>query len=115
MSQKESLEFSANASTADVAGYLEALARSLREGRALIESGDKSLALELASPIKVELEAESDPEKGKGSIEISLSWRAAQESVPEPSLTIVAGGQIPADAGAEGPESHIWTPAASEA
>jgi amphi-Trp domain-containing protein len=101
MASKESLEFSAQVSAEEAAVYLEALARGLREGRALFESGDKSIGLELGSSLKIDLEAESDPAKGKSSVEISLSWRAAEPAVAAPSQTIVAGGQVPAGVGEE--------------
>ncbi len=94
MASKDSVEFSAQVSAEEAAGYLEALARSLREGRALLESGDKSISLELGPSIKLDLEAESDPAKGKSSIDLSLSWRAAEQAVAAPSLLIVAGGQL---------------------
>jgi amphi-Trp domain-containing protein len=99
MSSKDSVEFSAQVSAEEAAGYLEALARSLREGRALLESGDRSISLELGPSIKLELEAASDPEKGKSTIDVSLSWRAAEPAVAAPSLLIVAGGHAPVAAG----------------
>jgi amphi-Trp domain-containing protein len=99
MAHKESVEFSGQVSAEEAAGYLETLARSLREGRALFESGDKSVGLELGPSLKIELEAETDPEKGKSSIELSLSWRAAEPAVAAPSLLIIAGGQVPVGTG----------------
>ncbi len=90
---KDSIEFTAQVSADEAAGYLEALARSLREGRALFESGDRSVSLELGGSVKLELEAESDAAKGKSSIDVSLSWRAAEPEIATPSLLIVAGGQ----------------------
>jgi amphi-Trp domain-containing protein len=91
MAEKESLEFSAVVSADEAAGYLEALARSCREGTALLESGDKSIALEVGRDVKLALDAETDPAKGKGSIDISLSWRVAEQVEAPPSLVIVAG------------------------
>ncbi|HEY7268505.1 MAG TPA: amphi-Trp domain-containing protein [Dehalococcoidia bacterium] len=99
MASKDSLEFSAQVSADEAAEYLEALARSLREGRALFESGDRSISLELGPSVKIELEAESDPTKGKSSVDLSLSWRAAEPVMAAPSLTIVAGGQGPSNVG----------------
>src|SRR5262245_12315237 len=95
MSSKDSIEFSSQVGAEEADGYLEALGSSLPEGRALVESGRRPVSLELGPSIKMELEAESDQEKGKSSIEISLSWRAEEPAVAAPSLLIVAGGHMP--------------------
>jgi amphi-Trp domain-containing protein len=89
--EKGSIEFGALVSADEAADYLEALAQSCREGSTLLESGDRSLVLEVGRDVKLELEAEADPAKGKGSIEISLSWRVAEQVETPPSLVIVAG------------------------
>jgi amphi-Trp domain-containing protein len=101
MSEKLSLEFSASVSPQEAAGYLEALARSLREGSALLESGDQSLRLEMGSNVKLKLEADTDPDKGKGSLDVSLSWRLAEQAEAPASLVIVAGAPVPAGVAAE--------------
>jgi amphi-Trp domain-containing protein len=101
MSDKLSLEFSASVSPDEAASYLEALARSLREGSVLLESGDQSLRLEMGSNVKVKLEAETDPEKGKGSLDVSLSWRLAAEVEAPASLVIVAGAPEPVGVASE--------------
>jgi amphi-Trp domain-containing protein len=89
--EKGTIEFSASVSSDEAADYLEALAKSCREGSALLESGDKSLLLEVGRDVKLAIEAEADPAKGKGSIEIALSWRVAEQVETPPSLVIVAG------------------------
>jgi amphi-Trp domain-containing protein len=91
MAEKEALEFSAVLSAEEAASYLEALAHACREGSALLESGDKSLTIEVGRDLKVELDAQSDPAKGKGSIDLSLSWKVAEQADTPPSLVIVAG------------------------
>jgi amphi-Trp domain-containing protein len=93
MADKETLEFSGSVEPHAAAAYLEALARGLRDGRILIESGDKSLSLETASEISLELEAETNPDKAKSSVEIALSWRIVQPVAEEapPSLLIASG------------------------
>jgi amphi-Trp domain-containing protein len=98
MADKESLEFSGTVEPHAAAAYLEALARGLRDGRILIESGDKSLSLEVSSDVSLEFEAETNLEKGKSSVDLSLSWRAAlpvKEEAP-PSLLIASGAAVAA-------------------
>jgi amphi-Trp domain-containing protein len=95
MADKESLKFTATVSPAEAASYLESLARGLREGQVLLESGSKSLGLELGSQIEVELAAESDVDKAKGEIELTLSWETARALEPPPSLLIVPGAAAP--------------------
>jgi amphi-Trp domain-containing protein len=101
MAEKESLKFSAAVSPSEAAGYLESLARGLREGRVLLESGSKSLGLELGNQLSIELAAESDPEKAKGEIELTFSWETAREVAPPPSLLIVPGAVVPAGEASE--------------
>jgi amphi-Trp domain-containing protein len=93
MAQKESLDFSANVTAEEAAGYLESLAKSLREGSALLESGDRSLALEVGPSMKLELEAETDLSKAKTALGMKLSWRQAEGAEAPPSLAIVPGAR----------------------
>jgi amphi-Trp domain-containing protein len=102
MAQKDSLAFRNTVPSSDAAGILESIAKALREGSALLESGDKSIGLQIGPTIKVELDASSDPEKGKGAIELSLSWRVEEQAEAPPSLEIVPGALIPAAADADG-------------
>jgi len=98
MSQKDAIEFRNTVTRGEAAGFLESLAKSLREGSSLLESGDKSLGIQIGSEVKIDLEVESDPEKGKGAIELSLSWRLTEPSAAPPSLVIVPGALVPAAA-----------------
>ena len=93
MAEKQSLEFSSDIETKSAASHLEALAKGLRAGHVLLESGDRSLSLDVGGNVNIELEAKSSPEKGKSSIEIKLSWLAAEEveEVAPPSLLIASG------------------------
>jgi amphi-Trp domain-containing protein len=92
--ERESLEFANTVSRAEAAGFLEALAKSLREGSSLFESGDQSLAFQISPQVKMELKAKSSPEDGKGSIEIELKWRSEQQEETPPSLVIVPGALV---------------------
>ncbi len=106
MSDKQSLEFEAKLDAGNAADYLEALAKGLRDGRIIIESGNKSLSLDVGGDIamELELEAKSNPEKGKASVEFELSWKAVPQVVEEapPSLLITTG----ADQGAQSSEGE---------
>lgn len=90
-SPKDKLAYAAQVSPEEAAEYLESLARSLRDGLLLLESGDTSIALEPGRSLQFELEASGDPEKGKHSLELTLAWRAAEQVKPQPTLAIVAG------------------------
>jgi amphi-Trp domain-containing protein len=93
-SEKQSLDFSSEMATPDAAAHLEALAKSLRDGRVLVESGDRSLTLEVGRKINLDFEAKANPAKGKSSVEIKLEWVEEEEVVEEapPSLLIASGG-----------------------
>jgi amphi-Trp domain-containing protein len=110
MSDKQSLEFEAKLDAGNAADYFEALARGLRDGRIIIESGNKSLNLEVAGDIvmELELEAKSNPEKGKSSVELELSWKVVPQKVEEApaSLLITTGSDHSAHEG----ESEIILP-----
>jgi len=97
-SKSEELEFKSELAANDAATFLENLAKSLREGSTLLESGDQSLSMHIGPTVEVELEAKSKPEKGKGAIELKISWET--EPVPETARTleIVPGALVPAAA-----------------
>jgi amphi-Trp domain-containing protein len=100
MSSKDKVGFSGVVSAEEAAQYLESLARGIRERSMLLESGDTSLTLELADDVKIDVEASGDPDKGKATVDLSLSWRQrrADETAPPPRLTIVPGA-APVEAG----------------
>jgi amphi-Trp domain-containing protein len=91
MSHKNSVEHTAIVSCEDAAKHLETLADGLRRGRAVIETGDKSLSLDLGGDVKMELEAEIDLRKGKGSIEIAIGWHWAEPAVENAAPLNIAG------------------------
>ncbi len=99
MASKDKVAFSGTVTADEAAQYLEALAKGIRERCMLLESGDTSLSLELADEMKLDVEASGDAEKGKSSVELSLSWRArrSEEDVTPARLTIVPGA-VPAEA-----------------
>ncbi len=92
MADKQSVQFSSKVGVEAAAAYLGELAQGLRDGAVLVESGNKSLTFDVASEVDLDFEASSKPDKGKSSIEISLSWRAAAYAgAPRPTPALVIG------------------------
>jgi amphi-Trp domain-containing protein len=93
MAGKEKVKFSGVVSPQEAAQYLESLAKGLRERTMLLESGDASLTIEVTDDVKIEIEGSGDAEKGKSSIELTLTMRRKPAEVPvSPGLLIVANG-----------------------
>jgi amphi-Trp domain-containing protein len=93
-SDKEELVFKSEVPAAEAAAFLENLAKSLREGSMLLESGDQSLSLHIGQTVEVELEAKAKPEKGKGAIELKISWETEPLAVAPDTLEIVPGALV---------------------
>ena len=79
-SDEQSLEYSMSCEPAVAARLLELMAQYLKEGSVLLSRGDEAIALRFGPQIKFGLEAKAKPAKGKGSIELELSW----EEPPKP-------------------------------
>jgi amphi-Trp domain-containing protein len=73
VSDKQSLQFEGKFDVDAAAACLEGLARGLHDGRITIESGDRSLTMDVTSEVTLEIEAES--KRDKSSIEITVNWR----------------------------------------
>jgi amphi-Trp domain-containing protein len=91
-SEKQSVEFNGSFEPGAAADYLEALARGLRDGRVLIESGDRSISLDVGTSVELEFEAKTSPEKGKSSIELAFSWLATEPAKAAPASLLIASG-----------------------
>ena len=92
MPPKEKVQFAGTVSAQEAAQYLESLAKGIRERTMLLESGDASLSIDVPDDVKIEIEASSDAEKGKATIDVSLSMRRREaEPVVTPGLLIVPG------------------------
>jgi amphi-Trp domain-containing protein len=72
---KRSFEFSMQTNSNEIADYLEGLAGHLRAGTVQLSAGSQSIDLRIGSVMKMEIEAESRPRKGKSSLQLELSWR----------------------------------------
>jgi len=77
------LEYSLSCAPDEVASYLEQMDRQLREGNMMLRSGDKSIELQFGSEITLDIGAKSKPSRGKGSLEIELSWKECSETEKE--------------------------------
>jgi amphi-Trp domain-containing protein len=100
MPPKDKVQFAGTVSAQEAAQYLESLAKGLRERTMLLESGDASLTIEIPDDVKIEIEGSGDAEKGKASIELTLSMRRHEADTPiAPGLLIVPGGAAAEPAG----------------
>ena len=92
MADKRSVEYSGKLEAGEVASYLEALGRSLRDGRVVIESGSSAVELPVAGALDVQLDATSFSQKGRCSLILELEWRSTARVVrkPAPTLRIAA-------------------------
>ncbi len=94
MPGKDKVKFSGTVSPQEAAQYLESIAKGLREGTMLLESGDASLSIDISDDVKIEIQGSGDAEKGKSSIELTLTMRRkAEEVAVAPGLLIVANGK----------------------
>ncbi len=76
MSESDKFEFSSNVGIEQTANYLEKIAEGLRKGVLNLTASGRTLRLEPSGTIKLEIEAESKPLKGKGSLQFEISWKA---------------------------------------
>ncbi len=83
---REELEFSTTTRGAQVAEYLNRIADGLRQGALTIGAAGHTVHLQPAETIRLEVEAENRADKGKGSLQLEISWKTAspaRESVAE--------------------------------
>ena len=73
---KNSLEFARLVSPEEVAEYLTSLAVGLKRGEVALESGERSLHLQPASEVKLELRTVQKEQKGR--LQIEIGWKRAQ-------------------------------------
>lgn len=72
---REELEFSTTTRGVQVAEYLNRIADGLRQGTLTLGAAGQTVHLQPAETIRLEVEAESRPDKGKGSLQLELSWK----------------------------------------
>ena len=76
MGDDRKFEFTATLEAAQVADYLARIADGIRGGVIRLTAGERELQLGPVEVLKLEIEAEAKPEKGKGSIELEISWKS---------------------------------------
>jgi len=92
MPQKDKVQFAGTVPAQEAAQYLESLAKGLRERSMLLESGDASVTIAIPDDVKIAIDVSADAEKGKSTVDVSLSFRRREAETPTPGLLIVAGG-----------------------
>lgn len=79
--QEEELEFATRLTREDVAGLIEAMAESLKEGLFKVQKSDNQLILQ--SPRVVDLEVRAVRSTERSSFMFEVSWRNKPIEVPE--------------------------------
>jgi len=79
---KKEIHFEKEMKTAEVISYLEALIKSLKEGKLVIEQGEQFVSLTPSEMIDFEMEARQKSDKEKLSLEFSWCGRSI-EAEPE--------------------------------
>ena len=77
---REEFEFSTTTRGSQVAEYLNRIADGLRQGALTLGAGGHGVHLQPGEMIRLEIEAESKPDKGTASLQLELSWKVAQET-----------------------------------
>ena len=72
---REEFEFSTTTRGSQVAEYLNRIADGLRAGTLTLGSSGHSVHLRPGETIRLEVEAESKPDKGSASLQLELSWK----------------------------------------
>jgi amphi-Trp domain-containing protein len=91
VADKQAIKFNGTMDIHTVAACLEGLAQGLHDGRITVESGDKSLTLDVAAEVALELEAVS--KRDKSTIEIAVNWRSVpSRATPRSSSGLLIGG-----------------------
>jgi amphi-Trp domain-containing protein len=72
----DEFEFMAMLDAPRAAEYLTRIADGLRAGTVGLKADGRALRLAPAGPLRLELWAESKPEKGEGRLEVALRWRS---------------------------------------
>jgi amphi-Trp domain-containing protein len=94
--EERSFEFTAYVEPAQLGEYLESLAKYVRSGRLHLTAGADAIDLDLAPNVKLELAAKVRPQKGKGSLQLDISWKQPPQF--EEGLKIEPGEEMAAEA-----------------
>jgi len=94
---REEFEFSTTTRGIQVAEYLTRIADGLAQGTLVLKAGGEAVHLQPAEIVRLEVEAESKPDKGTASLQLELSWKLttpAREPREEP-LVIETDSRAP--------------------
>ena len=87
MTNKGKFEYSATTDGARVAAYLNKIADGLCAGSLSMAAANQTINLAPGGAVKLAIEADSNPDRCRGSIVLAISWKAATER-PESPLDI---------------------------
>jgi amphi-Trp domain-containing protein len=74
---REEFEFSTTTRATQVAEYLNRIADGLRQGTLTLAASGHAVHLQPGDAVRLEVEAESRPDKGTASLQLDLSWKLA--------------------------------------
>jgi amphi-Trp domain-containing protein len=106
---REEFEFSTTTRGSQVAEYLNRIADGLRQGTLTLGAGGHGVHLQPGETIRLEIEAESKPDKGTASLQLELSWKLAQETRESHDEALLIETQVRA------PQLTAYTPKIKEA
>jgi amphi-Trp domain-containing protein len=90
---RQELEFATTTRVIQVAEYLNRIADGLRAGALTLEASGQAVHLEPADTLRLEIEAESKPDKGSASLQLELSWKHThQVREPEDERLVIETG-----------------------
>ena len=101
----EEFEFTSKVDSARAADYLETLAQHIRDGSVQLAAGGEAISLAIGTDVKLEIAAEANAEKGKGSLQFELSWKTPAP-VEETEIHIGAVEEAAEDAEADASEEE---------
>ena len=76
MSQNNKVSLKQTMATDDAIRYLEELVQAYKDGKIVVQQGDKAVSIEPGEDVAIEVEAKQ--KEGKSKFSLELSWRAPQ-------------------------------------
>jgi amphi-Trp domain-containing protein len=80
LSNKAKFEYSATADSARVAEYLTRIAEGFAAGSISLAAQSESINLAPTGTVKLTIEADGNPDRLRGSINLEISWKAATDN-----------------------------------
>lgn len=105
MTEKEKLAYESTMTAEEAARHLEALAKGLREHVMIIESGDTSIAIDVAREVQLELDAGASQKKSQ--VGLKIAWHPEEGTeIRPPMLKILPRERYSLDADSSGRSSN---------